>query len=159
MSEVIRVMLEQLEIRDIAPQKVFFISDKLTFREMVENVIEIRTNAYEEAEGNICVLADELSVSPEMMYELCYPSQVVNLKLRKQTEYKVLQRIKAVCCIYTGKSDELQLALNKLKEYAEEQGYEIEMPFRYVYSLTKRKLFSKKEPTVTMGIQIPIKKK
>lgn len=152
-------MLENVEIRDIPPQKVCFIADKLSFHEMVENVVEIRTQAYKEAEGNICVLADELSVSPDMLYEICYPAEIVNLNLRNLTEYKVLDRVKAVCCLYTGKSHELQLGLNTLEEYAEEQGYEVEMPFRYVYSLSKRKFLSKKEPTITMGIQIPIRKK
>lgn len=152
-------MLENLEICDLPPQKVFYITEKLTFHEMVENVIAIRTQAYNEAEGHICVLADELSVHPDMLYEVCFPSEIVNLKLRKLTEYKVLQRAKAVCCDYTGKSHELQLRLDQLKEYAQAQGYEVELPFRYVYSLSKRKFLSKKEPTITMGIQLPIIKK
>lgn len=149
-------MLENLEIRDISPKKVRFIAEKISFREMVENVVEIRTQAYNEAEGNIYVLADELCVRPDMLYEICFPAEMVNLKLRNVTDYKVLERVKAVCCIYTGKSHELQLGLDKLKEYAQEQGYEVAMPFRYVYSLSKRKFLSKKEPTITMGIELPI---
>lgn len=95
-------MLENLEIRSVPPQKVCFIAEKLTFQEMVENVVEIRKQAYAEAEGNICVLAEELIVRPDMLYELCFPATMVNLKLRNLTECKVLDRVTAVCCIYTG---------------------------------------------------------
>lgn len=136
-------MLENIEIRDISPVRVCFIPEKKTFAQISEQIKLIRSRVYDESSGGVYCITGELAVRPDLLYEVCFPADRVDFNRHPKAEYQVLPRVKAICCTYNGKSHELEQGLFMLKERAEQEGYFVEMPLRYYFTVKKPLPFHK----------------
>lgn len=152
-------MLSNISIQDIAPEKVYVFPQKLTKAEIGENVAKLHTIANEQADRTIYCLFDEVVMDQSLKFEVCFPVNHLDLKKYTIEDFKVIMREKSVCCDFSGDFANLTNIIGQLKDYAESHGYNIKPPYRYLFTLHKKPLFSKEPPKFSMAIQIPLEEK
>lgn len=149
----------KIEVVNAAPERVYVFPEKLTRQEINEKVGALHTIANNEANQTIYCLFDDVAASPDMKYEVCFPHSHLDLKKYKETDFKVMPRELVVTCEFVGEIDKIRTNLNQLLDYAQKNGYEVKPPFRFLFILHKKPLFSKQPPKFTMEIQVPVKNK
>lgn len=145
------------QIIDSAPDRVYVFPQRLTKEEISENVEKLHTIANEEADRTIICMFDELVMSKDIKFEVCFPVTHLDLKKYSVDEFKVIPRSKVVSCEFSGDFTQLSDIIAQLTKYATDNGYDIIPPYRYLFTIHKKFLLSKQNPKFTMEIQIPVK--
>lgn len=149
-------MLSNISIQNIAPEKVYTFPEKLTKDEIAEKVAQLHTIANEQADRNIYCLFEEEVMDKSLKFEVCFPVTHLDLKKYKVEDFKVLLREKVVYCDFSGDFSNLTSIIAQMKEYATSHGYQIKPPYRFLFTLHKKPLFSKEAAKFTMAIHIPV---
>lgn len=151
-------MLTNLSIHDISPERVYVFPERLTRDEIKQNVSKLHTIANEQADRNIYCLFDEVAMDKALKFEVCFPVKHLDLNRYDKNDFKVLQRNTAVTCDFSGDFTELTTIIAQLKKHAEEQGYRIIPPYRFLFTIHKKSLFSTQAQKFSMQIHIPVEK-
>lgn len=150
--------LTNIEIRDVPPERVYVFPELLTQIEIGERVDKLHTIANEESDRTIYCLFDEVHMSSELKFEVCFPISHLDLKKYSKEDFRILEREVAVTGEFSGDFSKLSDCITQLTEFANEQGYAINPPYRYLFILHKKPLFSRHPPKFTMEIHIPLLK-
>lgn len=145
------------QIKDTSPEKVYVFPEKLTQPEINMNVSKLHIIANEDSDRTLYCLFDNFE-DKNRKFQVCFPLSHLDLKKYSLEDIQVLQRDKAVTAEYKGEFAYLSQAAHELIEYAKEAGYKVRPPYRYLFILHKKKLFSKKPQDFTMEIHLPVEK-
>lgn len=148
----------EIELKQSAPERVYVFPERLTRDEIDGKVKTLHTIANEDANQTIYCLFDEIEPKDGMKYEVCFPVSHLDLKKYKKENFRVIQRETVVTCEFLGEIDKIRTNLSALVEYAEKNGYTPKPPFRFLFILHKKPLFSKQPPKFTMEIHVPVEK-
>lgn len=133
--------------------------NRYTFEGIKKNVDVLHKLADNETEGTIFCFGDDLNYSIEKDFEICYPMLRNDYKKYNIHSFKVIQRRDVVIGEYQGSFGDISKGLHHLKDFAEAQGYEIELPYCIVYKKGHKPKFSKNPPPFVMYFYIPLKDK
>lgn len=148
--------LSNVQIKKIPPERVYTFPDRLTKEEIGEKVNKLHTIAKEDADRTIYCLFDEVVMNRDLKFEVCFPISHLDLSKYNIDDFKVLERGMAVCCEFDGDFSELSASISELTRYANDNGYTIQPPYRYLFILHKKPMFSKQPQKFTMEVHIPI---
>lgn len=152
-------MFVNIEIMSVDPHSVYIFPNRYTIDGIKKNVDILHKLADAETDGTIFCFGDDLNYSIEKDFEICYPMLKNDYKKYNIHNFKVIQRRDVVIGEYQGQFEEIATGLHKLKEFAENEGYEIELPYCIVYKKGKKPKFSKNPPPFVMHFYIPVVKK
>lgn len=149
-------MIDNIQIKDFIPEKVYVFPKKLTKEEINDNVSKLHTIANQEADRTIYCLFDEVVMDKAIKFEVCFPVNHLDLKKYKKSDFRVLQREKVVSAEFSGDFNKLTDTIAKLTEFANNEGFQVKPPYRYLFTLHKKPMFSKEPQQFTLEIQIPL---
>lgn len=144
------------KIIDSAPDRVYIFPQRLTQQEIGENVEKLHTIANEESDRTIICMFDELVMNKDLKFEVCFPITFLDLKKYNVNDFKIIPRSKVVSSEFSGDFSKLSEIIAQLTKFANDNGYNIVPPYRYLFTISKKTLLSKQNTKFTMEIQIPV---
>lgn len=127
-------MLEQIEIIDIPPTIVCKYPKVYNYDEVLKNISYLHKIAEKKATGVVVCLGENLDYKTTEELKICYPIQITDYAKYSKSELITLPQTKSISAIFTTiSSSSLSIALNKLRDIANDKGYKTIAPYRICY--------------------------
>lgn len=149
-------MLENIEIVNIPPEKVYTFPEKYTYDMLKVNEEVLHKLSNKESNGTLICLGDTFDYTPNASFLVSYPVSKTDLKKHQLHEFQVLPRQDMVFGRFTGSREDLRESLDLLCEYAENHHRKPVLPYRIVYIRGKNLLFTKTPSFYVVDLYVPL---